>query len=53
MTDLLDIVPGDASSPEGIRRKLDLIKFFQPEFESSLYNPQAGRMRFVLRAKER
>jgi uncharacterized protein len=53
MTDLLDIVPGDASSSDGIRRKLDLIKIFQPEFESSLYNPQAGRMRFVLRAKER
>jgi uncharacterized protein len=53
MTDLLDLVPGDQSSPDGIRRKLDLIKFFQPEFESSLYNPQSGRMRFVLRAKER
>jgi uncharacterized protein len=52
-TDLVDIVPGSLTSAADIRRKLDLIKAFQPEFESSLYNPQAGRMRFVLRAKER
>jgi uncharacterized protein len=53
ITDLVDLVPGELTSQAGIRRKLDLIKSFQPEFESSLYNPSAGRMRFVLRAKER
>jgi predicted RND superfamily exporter protein len=53
ITDLLDLVPGSLTSADDIRRKLDLIKGFQPEFESSLYNPSAGRMRFVLRAKER
>jgi predicted RND superfamily exporter protein len=53
ITDLLDLVPGSLTSTADIRRKLDLIKAFQPEFETSLYNASAGRMRFVLRAKER
>jgi predicted RND superfamily exporter protein len=53
MTDLLDLIPGSLTAAGDIRRKLDLIKAFQPEFETSLYNAKAGRMRFVLRAKER
>jgi predicted RND superfamily exporter protein len=53
ITDLLDLVPGSADDAEGIRRKLELIRAFQPEFEPSLYNAEAGRMRFVLRAKQR
>jgi predicted RND superfamily exporter protein len=53
ITDLLDLVPGSADDSEGIRRKLELIRAFQPEFEPSLYNAEAGRMRFVLRAKQR
>ncbi len=53
ITDLIDLVPGRLKSTADIRRKLDLIKAFQPEFETSLYNAKAGRMRFVLRAKER
>jgi uncharacterized protein len=53
MTDLLDLIPGSLTTAGDIRRKLDLIKAFQPEFETSLYNAKAGRMRFVLRAKER
>lgn len=53
LTDLVDLVPGSLNSADDIHRKLDVIRSFQPEFESSLYNPRAGRMRFVLRAKER
>ncbi|HEV8000383.1 MAG TPA: MMPL family transporter [Planctomycetaceae bacterium] len=53
ITDLLDLVPGSTDTTEGIRRKLELISAFQPEFEPSLYNAEAGRMRLVLRAKQR
>ncbi len=53
ITDLLDLVPGSSDDAEGIRRKLELIRAFQPEFEPSLYNAEAGRMRLVLRAKQR
>jgi predicted RND superfamily exporter protein len=53
ITDLLDLVPGSADDAEGIRRKLELIRAFQPEFEPSLYNAEAGRMRLLLRAKQR
>jgi predicted RND superfamily exporter protein len=53
ITDLLDLVPGSSDDTEGIRRKLELITAFQPEFEPSLYNAEAGRMRLVLRAKQR
>jgi uncharacterized protein len=53
ITDLLDLVPGSSEDVEGIRRKLELIRAFQPEFEPSLYNAAEGRMRLVLRAKER
>ncbi|HXY35584.1 MAG TPA: MMPL family transporter [Planctomycetaceae bacterium] len=53
ITDLLDLVPGSADDAEGIRRKLELIRVFEPEFEPSLYNAEGGRMRLVLRAKQR
>jgi predicted RND superfamily exporter protein len=53
ITDLLDLVPGSGDDSEGIRRKLELIRAFQPEFEPSLYNAEAGRMRLLLRAKQR
>jgi predicted RND superfamily exporter protein len=53
ITDLLDLVPGSSEDAEGIRRKLELIRAFQPEFEPSLYNAAGRRMRLVLRAKER
>ena len=53
ITDLLDLIPGSADDAEGIRRKLELIRVFEPEFEPSLYNAEGGRMRLVLRAKQR
>jgi predicted RND superfamily exporter protein len=53
ITDLIDLVPGSVDDSEGIRRKLELIRAFQPEFEPSLYNADAGRMRLVLRARQR
>jgi uncharacterized protein len=53
LTDLFDLVPGSADDAEGIRRKLELIRAFEPEFEPSLYNAEAGRMRLVLRARQR
>ncbi len=34
-------------------RKRKIMSSFQPEFETSLYNPQSGRMRIMLRARER
>jgi len=53
ITDLIDLVPGEMADTDAIRRKLELIKAFLPEFESSLYNAEQKRMRLVLRAKER
>lgn len=53
MTDLLDLVPGQSNDVDAVNRKLALINAMQPEFESSLYNAERGRMRLVLRAKER
>jgi len=53
ITDVLDLVPGLANSPERIRGKLDKINQFQPEYEPSLYNADSNRIRFMLRALER
>jgi hypothetical protein len=53
LTDILDILPGTSSSTDAIRRKLDRIAGFQPEYEPGLFNPEQGRMRLVLRARER
>jgi predicted RND superfamily exporter protein len=53
ITDILDLVPRMPFAPGTIRDKLDSIAEFQPEYESSLYAASAGRMRLVLRARER
>lgn len=53
ITDGLDAAPEIPFVPISIERKLDLLALFQPEFVTSLYNPEAGRMRIVLRARER
>ena len=36
-----------------LSRRIDLLRRIQPEFESGLYNAKAGRMRIMLRARER
>ena len=50
LTDTLDTLPLPRDT---VRGKLDMLKDFAPEVESSLYNPGAGRMRIVLRSLER
>jgi hypothetical protein len=53
LADGLKIVPRIPLILNTIRRRLDALQNFQPEFERSLYNPDAGRMRIILRARER
>lgn len=48
LSDGVDFAPGS-----GLRQKLSRLTAIQPEFISSLYNPEAGRMRIVLRSLER
>ncbi len=48
LTDGLDLL---SRMPLKLRRKI--LEKIQPEFESSLYNSEAGRMRILLRARER
>lgn len=54
MTDGLDLIPKNLVftrlSPE---TRLGLLNMLQPEFASSLYNAEKGRMRILLRALER
>ncbi|MGC1276062.1 MAG: MMPL family transporter, partial [Planctomycetaceae bacterium] len=52
ITDGLDMLPDNlrTSDPNG---DLELFAKLQPEFVPSLYNPSQGRMRIVLRARER
>ena len=50
LTDPLDALPLPGSS---VRERLDELAAFAPEVESSLYNRDAGRMRIVLRSRER
>ena len=58
LTDGLDLVPKEVRLPIfgtqklSIPRRLTLLKIMQEDFESSLYHPQRGRMRIVLRARE-
>src|SRR5690606_812945 len=52
LTDGLDLVPRVPLVASSIRDRLDLAVRMQPEFESSLYNAEAGRMRIVLRSME-
>ncbi|KAA0140646.1 MMPL family transporter [Gimesia chilikensis] len=53
ITDTLDFVPAKPFASDPIQSKLDQIEDLQADFESSLYNPEQGRMRIVLRALER
>ncbi|MEQ9065982.1 MAG: MMPL family transporter, partial [Gimesia chilikensis] len=50
ITDTLDFVPSKPFASDPIQSKLDQIEDLQADFESSLYNPEQGRMRIVLRA---
>jgi predicted RND superfamily exporter protein len=53
LTDGLDLVPRLPFLLNTIEKRLRALDHLQPEFESSLYNRERGRMRIVLRAKER
>lgn len=53
MTDGLDLVPKLPFVTNTLEKRLKVLTNFQPEFESSLYNRQSGRMRIILRAQER
>ena len=53
ITDTLDFVPSKPFASDPIQSRLDQIEDLQADFESSLYNPEQGRMRIVLRALER
>jgi predicted RND superfamily exporter protein len=52
ITDGLDLLPEGMTSDDP-NKDLAQITKLQPEFVSSLYNPEAGRMRIVLRSVER
>ena len=54
ITDGIDLIPeGVLLIKFPIDWRLQRLKLFQPEFADSLYNPTAGRMRMVLRSRER
>jgi len=54
ITDGIDLVPERMLLVTlALERRMQLLSVFQPEFISGLYNPEAGRMRMVLRARER
>jgi predicted RND superfamily exporter protein len=60
LTKVLSLADGIDAVPSRIlfvnlslSRRLDLLRRIQPEFERSLYNAKAGRMRIMLRALER
>lgn len=52
LTDGLEIVPRKLIFELPLATRLGLLRRFQGEFVSSLHNPEAGRMRIVLRAEE-
>ena len=52
LPDGLDLLPGNLLSGDP-NRDLERITRMQPEFVDNLYNPEAGRMRIMLRAYER
>lgn len=52
LTDGLEIVPEVPFFASTVRARLDWIRRLQPEFESSLYNAERGRMRILMRALE-
>ena len=58
LTDGLDLVPqkvgaGFLSKQFSLEQRLNMLQAIQPEFLKSLYNPEQGRMRIVLRGLER
>ncbi|HID23699.1 MAG TPA: RND family transporter, partial [Planctomycetaceae bacterium] len=53
LTDGLDLIPTIPFVSSGLKKKRELLRDLQPDFESSLYNAEQGRMRIVLRASER
>jgi uncharacterized protein len=53
ITDGLDVVPTIPILASTLEKRLRILSSFQPEFVPSLYNPKAGRMRIILRARER
>ncbi len=53
ITDTLDFMPRVPFTSDPVKSKLNQLKKLQPDFESSLYNPEKGRMRIVFRALER
>ena len=53
ITDGLDLVPNVPFFLDTMPERLEVLDAIQPEFGTSLYNPDAGRMRIMLRARER
>ncbi|MCH9656395.1 MAG: MMPL family transporter [Planctomycetes bacterium] len=53
ITETLDFLPKKPFDPDPLKTKQEYIKLIQPDFVSSLYNPEKGRMRIFLRAIER
>jgi len=54
LPDLFDILPDKILfQPISLSQQRKLMQRLQPGIEKSLYNPEAGRMRIMLRAKER
>jgi predicted RND superfamily exporter protein len=54
LTDGIDLLPERLLLVKiPVERRLEFLGLFQPEFASSHYNPAAGRMRIMLRARER
>jgi len=54
VTDGLDLIPQNLVITRlSLETRMSLLNLLQPEFATTLYNPEAGRMRIMLRAKER
>jgi len=54
LPDGFDVLPDSAFFVSvSLERKRKIMRSFQPEFETTLYNPEQGRMRIMLRARER
>ncbi len=54
VTDGLDLIPTNVVIARlSLETRVNLLNMLQPEFMTTLYNAEAGRMRIMLRAKER
>jgi len=53
ITDATDNIPSILFLTGSLEQRLNVLSQLQPEFIPSLYNPSAGRMRIILRARER